>query len=171
MPEMPEAEPRAYWVRLPDGTEYGPGSLTLMRQWTAEGRVPRSATLITRDGTPPVPVTQQPELLEVFEGKVTADSLPKAQGDDVLASLVPYRNMPALWGYYIGIFALIPGAGLLLGPTAMILGVIGVRLVKRRPGSKGAAHAWVAILLGALASLLNFGSILAFVVGKWNKWF
>lgn len=169
MPEMPE--PRAYWVRLPDGTEYGPGSITLMRQWTAEGRVPRSATLITRDGTPPVPVIEQPELREVFEGKVDIDSLPKAQGEDVLASLVPYRNMPALWGYYIGIFALIPGTGLLLGPVALVLGFIGVRLVKSRPGSKGTAHAWVAILLGSIATLLNFAGIAALLIARWNKWF
>lgn len=164
-------EPRAYWIRLPDGTEYGPGSIALMRQWTAEGRVPRSAILITRDGTPPVPVIDQPELREVFEGKVTAASLPTKGNDDVLASLVPYRNMPALWGYYIGIFALIPGTGLLLGPAAFVLGVIGVRLVKRRPNSKGASHAWVAILLGCIATLLNFAGIAALIIARWKRWF
>lgn len=163
--------PRAFWVRMPDGSEFGPGSITLMRQWAAEGRVPRSASLVSRDGTPPVPVMDQPELREVFEGKITAAQLPPVRDDNVLASILPYRNMPALWGYYLGIFALIPGAGLLLGPAALGLGVVGVRLAKKRPGTRGTAHAWVAILLGGLASLLNFFGIVAIIAGWLGKWF
>ncbi len=162
MPEM--SEPRAYWVRLPDGSEYGPGSLTLMAQWTSEGRVPRSATLVTRDGKPPIPVTDQPELRAIFEGR-RSPILAASEPDDALAMLVPYRNMPALWGYYVGIAALIPGLGLLLGPTALALGAIGIRLAKNKPHAHGAAHGWVGVALGGIATLLNWGGITALVVG------
>lgn len=167
----PNVEPRAYWVRLPNGTEYGPGSITLMRQWAAEGRVPRAASLITRDGSPPVPVMDLPEVREVLEGRVDPSDLAPRQDDNVFASIVPYKNPFALWGYYLGIFALIPGAGLLLGPAAILLGFIGLRVAKRHPGTRGTSHSWGAMLLGILASLLNIGGIVALVIAKINKWF
>lgn len=172
MSDMPRThEPRAYWVRLPNGTEYGPGSLTLMRQWAAEGRVPRSASLVTRDGSPPILVTDMPELRDALEGRVDPDDVGDHKDERVLESIVPYKNQPALWGYHIGIFALIPGAGLLLGPLALVLGFIGLRLVKRHPGSRGTSHSWVAMILGTLATLINIVGISAWVIGRINKWF
>lgn len=72
-------------------------------------------------------------------------------------ALIPTGNPPALTGYYLAVFSLIPCFGLLLAIPAVVLGVIGWRKVKAHPEAKGAAHAWVAIILGALTTLLWSG--------------
>lgn len=75
--------------------------------------------------------------------------------DPALAGLIPYKNSCALVGYYLGVFSLIPCVGLLLGPIAVILGVLGLRAVREHPDRKGTIHAWTAIILGACATLGN----------------
>lgn len=59
--------------------------------------------------------------------------------------VIPAKNMPALLGYYFGVFSLLPVLGLLLGPAAVICGVLGLR--KARPIGVGRGHA---IVLGGL---------------------
>jgi hypothetical protein len=71
--------------------------------------------------------------------------------------LIPTGNPPALVGYYLAVFSLIPCFGLLLAIPAVVLGIIGMRKVKAHPEAKGAAHAWVATILGALTTLLWSG--------------
>jgi len=63
--------------------------------------------------------------------------------------------MPALVGYYLAVFSLIPCAGFILGLAALILGIIGLRLAKKQPTAKGKAHAWVGIILGGLIFLAH----------------
>lgn len=168
MNQPPRSQPTAYWIRLPDGTEYGPGSIALMAQWAAEGRVPNSALLVTRDGAPGVSVLQHPDIAAVLAGKAAPPNLTPSTTDNVLSVIVPYRNQPALFAYYVGIFALIPAAGLLLGPAAIVLGVFGVKLAASRKSVHGTAHAWVGIALGTIATLLNFTAIIALIWG-WLK--
>lgn len=80
---------------------------------------------------------------------------PASVGEDsAVSSIVPYKNPPALIGYYLGVFSLIPCIGFLLGIPALILGIIGLKKAKEMPGSKGKAHAWTAIVLGSIAILL-----------------
>jgi hypothetical protein len=66
---------------------------------------------------------------------------------------IPYQNKPALIGYYLAIFSLIPVIGLPLGIAALILGIVGFRAVRKNPAIRGVAHAWVAIILGLLTSV------------------
>ena len=68
-------------------------------------------------------------------------------------ALIPTKNPPALIGYYLGIFALIPCVGLLLGPAAIICGVIGMRRAKRNPAIEGVGHAVTAIVLGSVTTV------------------
>ena len=63
------------------------------------------------------------------------------EGSADIATIIPYKNPPALTAYYLGVFSLIPGFGLLLAVPELILGIIGLR--------KGKAHAWTGIILGA----------------------
>ena len=85
---------------------------------------------------------------------------------DGTGGLIPYKNGKALAAYYCGIFALIPCAGALLGPLAVIFGFLGLGHAKRFPESKGQAHAYVGIILGGLAALLNIGGpIVLLVIG------
>ncbi len=72
-------------------------------------------------------------------------------------AVIPYRNPAALIGYYAAVASLIPFIGLAAGPTAVGLGVAGLRKVRKEPGVRGTAHAIVAIVLGGLTSLLNWG--------------
>ena len=79
--------------------------------------------------------------------------LPVEQG----IGLIPTGNPPALVGYYLAVFSLIPCFGLLLAIPAVVLGIIGMRKVKAHPEAKGATHAWVATILGLLTTLLWSG--------------
>lgn len=93
---MPEAV--TYRVRMPDGQAYGPAPLEQIVRWASEGRVPRNAVLTGPDGatTMAARVPQIAAALNLAAGRADA-------GDEGLAALVPYRNKPALIGYYLAI--------------------------------------------------------------------
>jgi len=82
-------------------------------------------------------------------------------GDSAISTLIPYKNGPALIGYYLGVFSLIPFLGLPLGLAAVPLGIAGLKRHKRNPTDKGKAHAWVAIICGSI-SILLYGGLIAF---------
>ena len=42
-----------------------------------------------------------------------------------------------------------------LGPTALTLGIMGLRYVKRRPAAHGTAHAIIAIIGGIFGTLIS----------------
>ena len=67
---------------------------------------------------------------------------------DATGGVIPYKNVPALAAYYLGLFSVIPFLGLLLGITAVILGIKGLKKQKERPVIKGGVHAWVGIICG-----------------------
>jgi Domain of unknown function (DUF4190) len=89
---------------------------------------------------------------------------PPAQGDNVLSTIIPYKNPSALAAYYCGVFSLIPVLGFLLGPIALFLGIRGLGFVKENPTAKGTGHAIAGIVLGSISSLLNYGAGLALFV-------
>ncbi len=65
-------------------------------------------------------------------------------------SMIPYKNVCALVGYYLAVFSLIPFIGILLGIPAFILGIMGLKHARQHPEAKGKVHAWVGIILGGL---------------------
>jgi hypothetical protein len=75
------------------------------------------------------------------------------RSDGGISTLIPYTNPKALIAYYLGIFGLIPCLWPVLGPAAFILGILGLRYLKRRPGAHGIAHAIVGIVLGSLETI------------------
>lgn len=81
-----------------------------------------------------------------------------------MSVIIPYKNAPALAGYYVSVGSLIPAFGLILGPLAIGLGVAGLKKVKRDPSVRGTAHAVVAIVLGSLTSLGNWGVVVTMIV-------
>ena len=83
---------------------------------------------------------------------------------DATSGIIPYKNVPALVAYYLGIFSLIPFIGILLGIPAVILGIAGLRKKAKKPVIKGTVHAWVGIILGGIFSLLWLSLILIPVV-------
>lgn len=77
-------------------------------------------------------------------------------------SLIPYKNPLGLSAYYCGVFSVIPIVGLLLGPAALILGLLGLRYSSKHPTAKGGGHAITGIVLGSLTALANWGCLLVF---------
>ena len=73
--------------------------------------------------------------------------------DNTMGGLILYKNAQALWAYYLGIFSLIPCAGIPLGIVALALGVKGLKYADLHDEAKGKAHAWVGIVLGGLCAL------------------
>ena len=69
---------------------------------------------------------------------------------DRISGVVPYRNVPALVAYYLGLFSFIPFLGILLGLSAFVLGIMGLKRVAKQPEAKGKVHAWIGIILGGL---------------------
>jgi hypothetical protein len=91
-----------------------------------------------------------------FEGRI--------RRPDGVETFIPYKNPQGLIAYYLGVFAVIPCAGLLLGPAALILGIMGYRYSQRHPTARGGGHAIAGIVLGLLTALLNWGVVIAMLV-------
>ena len=92
-------------------------------------------------------------------------SQPQASGPPTVADhIVPAKNPPALIAYYLGVFSFIPCAGNVLGPAAIIVGVMGLRAQRANPNLPGKGHAIAGIVLGPLTSLCYWGLVLAFVL-------
>ncbi|MCL6536731.1 MAG: hypothetical protein K6U77_11770 [Armatimonadetes bacterium] len=110
--------------------------------------------------------------VEVVEGRLYCDrcaafagGAPTASGaSDALSKIVPYRNKPALIGYYLAVFSFIPCIGLPLAIAAVVLGVRGLAVVRETPEAHGKAHAWVAIVLGGLMLVLQAACGVLFVL-------
>jgi hypothetical protein len=85
------------------------------------------------------------------------------QGYKGVSGLIPYKNGLALAAYYCGVFSLIPVLGLLLGPVALILGIMGVRYAQKNTRARGTGHAIAGIVLGSLSTLLYWGLVILLV--------
>lgn len=77
-----------------------------------------------------------------------------------VSTIIPYKNVPALVGYYLGIFAILPLVGILLGIPAFFLGLRGLKQAKEHPESKGVVHAWIGIITGFI---FGFGYLILFI--------
>jgi DNA-directed RNA polymerase subunit RPC12/RpoP len=93
-------------------------------------------------------------------------AVPAIPIDDQLAIFIPYRNAPALWAYYLGVFALIPCFGFFLGIAAIILGIKGASNARKHPEAKGGVHSWVGIILGSLVVLGHLAVIAAIAIAQ-----
>jgi phage FluMu protein Com len=92
-------------------------------------------------------------------------SIRRQSDDGGFSSLIPYKNGKALVAYYCGVFSLIPCLGLILGPIALIFGILGYRYAKAYPTAKGMGHAIAGIVLGGLSTVGNWGITLVMLIG------
>ena len=146
-----------YKIKGTDGGEYGPVSTEELQHWIAQNRCTRES-LIEVDGSGEwVPLATLPEFQDAFAAPPPAPAPASAQGDSGISTVIPYKNVPALTAYYIGVFCIICPP--ILSIPAIVLGVKGLRNVKENPEVKGTAHAWIGILSG------SFFLILSIVVG------
>jgi hypothetical protein len=81
--------------------------------------------------------------------------------DDVVATIIPYRNAPALIAYYLGIFSLIaciPFVGFIglgMSIAAFICGINGLRRAAQHPEAHGRVHAWIGIICGGIFTVFG----------------
>ncbi len=80
------------------------------------------------------------------------------------AGLFLNKNPQALLAYYIGLLSLLPVLGLGMAPTALILGVKGLKYARQNPIVKGQAHAWIGIVCGGFWSLVHWGIAIALLI-------
>jgi hypothetical protein len=156
----------SYLVRFANGQTFGPADFESVAKWAHEGRLPYNAVLVNADGSGEMPVSKHPVLNSILTGGAAGPSGAAAApaANDGVSTIIPYRNSHALFGYYTGVASLIPALGLIAGPAAIVLGILGLRHAKRHPEAKGKAHAWVAISLGTLSTLGHIGAIIAIVI-------
>tara|TARA_B100001029_G_C14973075_1_gene401435 strand:- start:217 stop:582 length:366 start_codon:yes stop_codon:yes gene_type:complete len=90
---------------------------------------------------------------------------PQQPEGDATGGIIPYKNKHALIGYYMSVGGLImmcvPGVGLIYSIAVVVLGFKGLKNAKEHPEVKGQVHCWVAIIGGALETLVALGIILA----------
>ena len=136
-------------VRLSNGQQHGPIPWETLRVWVQQNRVPADAVLVCQSTQQQRTVASFPDLMQ----------LPRS--DDSTATIIPYRNMPALVGYYLAVFSMtacIPVLGIIgvgLGIAAVVLGIKGLRNVSANPAAKGTVHAWIAIVGGVIFTLIG----------------
>lgn len=92
---------------------------------------------------------------------------PYPSNDAGLSAIVPFNQSGwAIASGYLGLFSfLIP----LLGPVAIITGVLALRAVRRTPGLGGTVRAVIGIILGAITTLLMgliIGALIVEAAGK-----
>jgi hypothetical protein len=85
---------------------------------------------------------------------------------DATGGVIPYKNPKALIAYYCGVFSLVPCLGVFPGVAGVILGIMGLRYRAQHPETKGAAHAWIGIVLGGLMTLIWVGVVFFATIGS-----
>jgi hypothetical protein len=92
--------------------------------------------------------------------------MPIAPSDgDATGGVIPYKNVPALLAYYLGLFSLFPCIGLFLAIPAFVLGIMGLRKRRENPAVKGAVHAWIGIVMGGIFTLVWGAACILGVIG------
>jgi hypothetical protein len=81
------------------------------------------------------------------------------QAGDATGGIIPYKNPHALTSYYLGVFSIIPAIGFILGCVAVPLGISGLRKRKAMPQIRGAAHAWIGIIIGGISVVVHLGLV------------
>jgi hypothetical protein len=76
-----------------------------------------------------------------------------------LSSRADAHNRAALRAYRVCVAGLIPGSGLLLGPLAVLLGLLAERRGRNEPGFTAEVQARAAVLIGALIALTNWAGL------------
>ncbi len=107
------------------------------------------------------------ELDELEEAPRGSRNIRRDSGGDAVSTLIPYKNGRALAAYYCGVFSLIPGLGLLLGPIAALLGLLGLLYVRKHPTAKGTGHA-IAGIVFFIVTLLEHAGIAGYIYYLWK---
>lgn len=87
---------------------------------------------------------------------------------EVFGSYTPWQNPTAVYAYGVAIAALTPGLGLVFGPIAVGLGLVGLIHRRLRPRILGTNFAVAAIITGVLTTLFNAAGL--WCIGRGVGW-
>src|SRR5262245_52511673 len=95
---------------------------------------------------------------------------PGIQEGDSTGGLIPYKNIPALLAYYLGILSLVCCFfAVPFGIVPLVLGIVGLQRRAANPAIHGTAHAWIGIVLGGLNVLLCLAVLVVFLIALVSK--
>lgn len=77
----------------------------------------------------------------------------------LVEALFPVKNMPALIAFWVCLFALIPGVGIIVAVVTVVLGARGLRNVRKDPAVGGRWQAQLSIAVAALCGLINLAVV------------
>ena len=91
---------------------------------------------------------------------------PRDSHDDALGLIIPINVSGwAIAASYAGLFALT----VVLAPIALILGIVALRDLKRRPQLRGKGRAWFGVIMGGIFSLILLIMLLAYLASLAQK--
>ncbi|MFM1557456.1 MAG: DUF4339 domain-containing protein [Limisphaerales bacterium] len=145
-----------YFIVGSDNQHHGPINVDTLNQWIAQGRA-NGQTMTRLDGS------QEWKPLATFSEFTTALAhAPLATGSaqgDATGGIIPYKNVPALTGYYMSVAGLllmcVPVIGALFGIAVLTMGIKGLKKVKAQPEVKGTVHAWIAVVGGSIETIVG----------------
>ena len=96
---------------------------------------------------------------------------PGSSTDEPVSYVIPYKNVPALIAYYLGVFSIsacIPLVGIIgvgMGIAALVLGIRGLKQAAANPHAHGRVHAWIGIIGGTIFALAGIAINIAMIAG------
>src|SRR5262245_13581981 len=75
--------------------------------------------------------------------------------DVTFGDITPWSNPAAVYGYRCAVVGLTPVVGLVTGPIAVVLGVMGIRKHWIDPANRGYAQSRAAVFLGLVEFVCN----------------
>src|SRR5207245_8945408 len=77
----------------------------------------------------------------------------------VFGSFTPWKNPPAVYAYAVALAGMTPVLGLVLGPAAVVLGLIGQARLRRDREIKGLSFISAGIILGTLEFVVTVAGV------------
>jgi hypothetical protein len=73
--------------------------------------------------------------------------------------ITPWKNPAAVYGYRCAVVGLTPVLGILTGPVAIVLGILGIRKHRMDHANRGYAQSRAAVILGLIEFMCNAGGL------------
>jgi hypothetical protein len=83
----------------------------------------------------------------------------------VFGSFTPWKNPPAVYAYAVALAGMTPVLGLVLGPAAIVLGLVARARFRRNPEIKGLSFLRAGIILGTLDFVVNLAGVTCIAIG------
>ena len=83
----------------------------------------------------------------------------------MFGSFTPWKNPAAVYAYAVALAGMTPVLGLGLGPTAIVMGLVGQARLRRNPEIRGLNFIRAGIVLGTLDLIVNVAGVTCILIG------